>query len=42
MGKIYTKEYEMHYYDVDKNLVVGMPRIIDILCDVGTRQSEEL
>lgn len=42
MGKIYTKEYEIHYYDVDKNLVVGMPRIIDILCDVGTRQSEEL
>lgn len=42
MGKIYTKEYEIHYYDVDRNLVVGMPRIIDILCDVGTRQSEEL
>ena len=42
MGKSYTKEYEIHYYDVDKNLRVGMPRIIDILCDAGTRQSEEL
>lgn len=42
MGKSYTKEYEINYYDVDKNLKVGMPRIIDILCDAGTRQSEEL
>lgn len=42
MGKVYEKEYELHYYDVDKNLKGSMSTIINILSDIGTRQSEEL
>ncbi|WP_294187026.1 acyl-ACP thioesterase domain-containing protein [uncultured Clostridium sp.] len=42
MGKAYEKEYELHYYDVDKNLEGNMSTIINILSDIGTRQSEEL
>lgn len=42
MGKVFTKEYELHYYDVDKNLRANMSTIINILSDIGTKQSEEL
>lgn len=42
MGKIFTKEYELHYYDVDRNLIGNMSTIINILSDIGTKQSEEL
>lgn len=42
MGKSYEKEYELHYYDVDKNLEGNMSTIINILSDIGTKQSEEL
>ena len=42
MGKSYKKEYELHYYDVDKNLEGNMSTIINILSDIGTKHSEEL
>lgn len=42
MGKQYEKEYELHYYDVDRNLRGNMSTIINILSDVGTKQSEEV
>jgi acyl-ACP thioesterase len=42
MGKFYEKEYELHYYDVDKNLKGNMSTIINILSDIGTKHSEEL
>ena len=42
MGKSYSKEYELHYYDVDSNLRCTMSTIINILSDIGTKQSEEL
>ncbi|MCF0147818.1 MAG: acyl-[acyl-carrier-protein] thioesterase [Clostridium sp.] len=42
MGKAYEKEYELHYYDVDKNLKGSMSTIINILSDIGTKQSESL
>lgn len=42
MGKSYEKEYELHYYDVDKKLKGNMSTIINILSDIGTKQSEEL
>ncbi|MBE6053337.1 MAG: acyl-[acyl-carrier-protein] thioesterase [Clostridium sartagoforme] len=42
MGKTYEKEYELHYYDVDRNLKANMSTIINILSDIGTKQSEEL
>ena len=42
MGKHYEKEYELHYYDVDRNLKGNMSTIINILSDIGTKQSEEL
>lgn len=42
MGKSYVKEYELHYFDVDSNLKATMSTIINILSDIGTKQSEEL
>ena len=42
MGKSYSKEYELHYIDVDSNLRCTMSTIINILSDIGTKQSEEL
>ena len=42
MGKPYEKEYELHYYDVDRNLKGNMSTIINILSDIGTKQSEAL
>lgn len=42
MGKAYEKEYELHYYDVDRKLRGDMSTIINILSDIGTKQSEEL
>ena len=42
MGKAYEKEYELYYYDVDRNLRGNMSTIINILSDIGTKQSEEL
>lgn len=42
MGKVYSREYELNYYDVDSNLRATMSTIINILSDIGTKQSEEL
>ena len=40
MGKIFTKKYEIHYYEVDSKLRCKLSSIIDFICDVGTQQSE--
>ncbi|WP_315081770.1 acyl-ACP thioesterase domain-containing protein [uncultured Clostridium sp.] len=40
MGKIFSKEYEVNYYDVDSNLKCKLSSIINYICDVGSRQSE--
>ncbi|MDZ5017151.1 acyl-[acyl-carrier-protein] thioesterase, partial [Clostridium perfringens] len=37
-----SKEYELHYYDVDSNLKCSITTILNILSDIGTKQSEEL
>lgn len=42
MRNVFTKEYELHYYDVDKHLRGNMSTIINILSDIGTKQSEYL
>lgn len=42
MGKVYKKEYEIYYYDVDSNLNCTMSKILGILSDIGSKQSEEL
>jgi medium-chain acyl-[acyl-carrier-protein] hydrolase len=42
VGKTYSKEYELHYYDVDSNLKCSITTILNILSDIGTKQSEEL
>ncbi|GAB6168776.1 thioesterase [Clostridium carnis] len=42
MGKLYSKEYEVHYYEVDSELNCTITTLINILCDVGTTQSEIL
>lgn len=42
MGKIFNKEYEINYHDVDTNLNCKLTSIINFICDVGTRQSESI
>ena len=42
MAKIFTKNYEINYYDVDYNLKCRLSSIINFICDVGTRQSESV
>ena len=40
MMKEFTKNYEIHYYEVDSKLRCKLSSIIDFICDVGTQQSE--
>lgn len=42
MGKCFTKNYEVHYYETDSKLKCKISSIIDFICDIGTQQSEEL
>ena len=42
MAKIFTKNYEINYYDVDYKLKCKLSSIINFICDVGTRQSESI
>lgn len=42
MSKIFTKKYEIHYYEVNSKLRCKLSSIIDFICDVGTQQSETL
>lgn len=42
MSKIFTKEYEIHYYEADSKLKCKLSSILDFICDVGTQQSEVL
>lgn len=42
MSYKFTKNYEIHYYEVDSNLRCKLSSIIEFIGDVGTHQSEEL
>ena len=42
MGKSYTKEYEIHYYEVDYKLKCKLTAMIDFISDVATQQAELL
>ena len=42
MGKSFTKNYEVHYYETDSKLKCKISSIVDFICDIGTQQSEEL
>ena len=42
MTKEFTKNYEIHYYEVDSRLRCKLSSIIDFICDVGTQQSESV
>jgi acyl-ACP thioesterase len=42
MSKIFTKKYEIHYYEVNNKLRCKLASIIDFICDTGTQQSEYL
>ena len=42
MMKEFTKNYEIHYYEVDSKLRCKLSSIIDFICDVGTQQSESV
>lgn len=40
--KIYTKKYEINYYEVDSHLKCRLSSIIEFIGDVGVQQSEEI
>lgn len=42
MGKKYTKDYEINYYNVDAKLKCSITSIVNLLADIGTEQSEKL
>lgn len=42
MAKVYTKQYDINYSDVDFKLKCKISSIINFICDVGTNQSEVL
>lgn len=42
MGKSFTKEYEVHYYECDSKLRCKLSSILDFFCDIGTQQSETI
>ena len=42
MGKKYSKDYEIHYYEVDYRLQSTITTIVNFMGDIGTKQSEEL
>ncbi|MCE5220514.1 MAG: acyl-[acyl-carrier-protein] thioesterase [Clostridium sp.] len=42
MSKIFTKKYEIHYYEVNSKLRCKLSSIIEFIGDVGTQQSEYL
>jgi Acyl-ACP thioesterase len=42
MGKKMSKEYEIHYYEVDFRKKMTMTRLIDFLGDIATSQTEGL
>ena len=42
MSKIFEKEYEVHYYEVNSRLESTITSIINYFSDIGTKQSEEL
>lgn len=39
-NKVYTKKYEINYYDVDYKLQCKLASIVNFLCDIGNTQSE--
>ncbi|MBE6062032.1 MAG: acyl-[acyl-carrier-protein] thioesterase [Clostridium butyricum] len=42
MSYKFTKNYEIHYYEVDSNLRCKLSSIIEFIGDIATHQSEEL
>lgn len=42
MTKEFTKNYEIHYYEVDSRLRCKLSSIVNFICDVGTQQSESV
>lgn len=42
MGKKFSKDYEIHYYEVDYRLQSTMTTIVNFMGDIGTKQSEYL
>lgn len=42
VGKVYKKEYEVHYYEVDNKFRCTLPSILNYLCDIGIWQSDFL
>lgn len=41
-SNIFSKEYEINYYDVDCNLKCKLSSIVNFLCDIGNTQAEGL
>lgn len=42
MGKKFSKDYEIHYYEVDYRLQSTITTIVNFMGDIGTEQSEKL
>lgn len=42
MGKLFNKEYEIHFYELDHRLKCTISTILNFIEDVGTEQSERL
>lgn len=42
MAKSYTKQYEVLYRDVDRNLTCKLSTMVDIFCDIGNAQAESV
>lgn len=42
MGKVYDKNYEIHFYEVDNKLQCTIESLLKFIEDIGTEQSEKL
>lgn len=42
MGRVFEKQYEINYYNLDNSLKCKITSILDFFCDIGMQQSEEL
>lgn len=42
MGLIYSKEYEVNYYDVDSNLNCNVSKLLSMFSDIGNKHTETL
>lgn len=42
MSDIFSKQYEVHYYDCDYRLKCNLPSLVNFFCDIGNAHSESV